>query len=563
MQHADRIYINGKIYTQSERGMVGAMALNGDKILYVGDDTASALSLASTSCCVTDLAGRTILPGFIDSHTHPSCVSLTKWRVILPHTYDLTELLESAAAYCAAHPKEEVPFFNGECYYLSMFDEEGPKKELLDEYISDRPARIQDFTDHSCWYNSMALEMMGITKDVSDSDLFGDSPGEIIRYPDGEPTGWVMEVPGNDLEIPMYEKLGWFPPMEATEDMVTPFLSFMNKSGVTALFDAFTCPENDMRMYYEMDQKGALHMYYEGSVLLTSSEPEDIAEAVQTARAWQEKYTSKHVHVNTIKVFLDGTNELGDSGSLEPLRTDPSGEDYGMTYFTMEQLTDIIAALNEEGLDVHFHIVGDRTFRSACDAVEAARKICGGELKIRVTCAHCELVHPDDRHRPGELGININWSPHWSGGYFGDAAIQYLGKERFDTMYDFREMLSDGVNIAYSSDVFSYKEANRAAPFFGISVGMTRIDPEIPLDPEKYPGSIRQPEGARMSLDELIYGYTMRGARQLGLEKEMGSLEKGKLANYIILPKDPHELNPDEIRTLVPDEVWLEGERIC
>lgn len=555
---ADLVVLNGLIYTQNGKETMDTMAVFGERIIYVGKGGKKAVEAYITpETKILDVQGKTIVPGLLDSHTHPVCIALTDWRVPLKNTDELHELLEDAKAYCEKHPKEEVPYFLGESYDLTMFDEAGPKKELLDQYISDRPARMQDFTDHSCWYNSMALKLMGIEKGKPDPECIKGTPTVIVRDEEGDPTGWVLEMPTDALEQSMYDKIGWHPARHATEQSIAPFLNYLTSCGVTGIEDGFTEGEEAIRLFYEMDKKGNFPFYYEGMVLLSNYDV--LEEVIETARRWKEKYETKHIHVRTVKFFLDGTNEIGDGASLEPLHTDLTGTNYGHINMETDELTKVMVRLNEAGLDLHLHIVCDRAFRVACDAMEQAKKICGDKWKIRVTSAHCELVHPDDRLRPAELGMIINWTPHWSGGYFGDSAVQYLGQERFDTMYDFVEMIESGAVVAMSSDVFSYKEANRADPFFGMQCGATRVDIEFPLDPEKYPGSVRKPESAKLTVDQMLAGYTKNAAYQMRLEDELGTLEEGKIANFIVLNQNPYSEKIEKISEIKPDIVIFEG----
>lgn len=557
---ADLIIVNGCIYTQTADEPVTTMAVSGKEILYVGDGgTEAVASYITDETEILDVQGKTIIPGLLDAHTHPVCIALTDWRVPLKNTNQLQELLEDAKAYCARHPKEEVPFFLGESYQLTMFDESGPKKELLDTYIPDRPARMQDFTDHSCWYNSMALKLMGIEKGKPDPTCIKDTPTVIVRDETGEPTGWVLEMPSDILEQRMYDAIGWHPPKYATEQTIRPFLDYLTACGVTGIADGFTEGEEAIRLYYEMDQKGTFPFYYESMVLLPGYEA--LEETIQLAQSWKEKYESEHIHVRTLKYFLDGTNEIGDCASLEPLYTDPTHTNYGHINMETEELTKVMVRLNEVGLDLHLHIVGDRAFRVACDALEQAEERCREHWRIRVTAAHCELVHPVDRKRPAKLGMIINWTPHWSGGYFGDKSKDYLGENRFNQMYDFTEMIASGAVVAMSSDVFSYKEANRADPFFGMQCGATRIDMEFPLDETKYPGSVRQPESAKLTAKQMLTGYTKNAAYQMRLEQELGTLEKGKIANFLILNRNPYNENPETLGTIKPEMVFFEGKK--
>ena len=208
---------------------------------------------------------------------------------------------------------------------------------------------------------------------------------------------------------------------------------------------------------------------------------------------------------------------------------------------------------------MHIHVVCDRGFRICCNAVENARKICGDEWKIYVTLAHCELIHPDDMKRVAELGIFIDWTTHWSGGYFGTAAIEYLGRERWNTMYDFTKIIADGGTVGFSSDLFSYQEAHRGDPYFGIQTAMTRKDILMPLDPDEIPGSVRPPETAKLSLEQLLKGYTYNNAFRMRMIDKMGTIEAGKLANLIILNRDIFSLEAEQIHTVRPDMVLFEG----
>lgn len=563
-RYADWVLTNGKFFTENDKSpWAEAVAIIDDRFAFVGGTLDQRLQdFIGENTKVMDLHGKMVLPGIIDGHIHPTTVVKSGWRVQLPHTNDLDELMGAVKAYCEAHSPEEVPYFFGECYATEMFDEHGPDKELLDRYISDRPARMQDFTDHSCWYNTMAIEMLGITKDTPDPE----GPMGTIRFirdGDGNPTGWVQEPGVDNFEDGIFEKIGWAPPKSASEEMVLPFLQQMNKLGIVAMLDGVTEGEEAMKLFHDLDKAGKLHFYYEGTSLLQDFNHLD--GAIESLKDWRKKYRSKHVDVHTIKYFLDGTNELGSCASLEPFRNDHTGKNYGQLNMTTEQLTEIIVRLNREGIDLHIHMVCDRAFRTGCDAVEKAQKICseqGDEWKIYIQFAHCELIHPDDMKRVKDLGIIINWSCHWGGGYFGEAAKEYLGEERWNTMYDFTKIIDSGAVVTYSSDIIGMCEANRCNPFFGMECSHTRVDPEFPLDAQVYPGSVRPPASARLSLEELIRGYTLSGAIPFRFEDRMGSIEEGKLAHMVLLDKNIFEVPKNEIHRVEPAAVFFEGNLI-
>lgn len=553
---ADIILVNGKIYTSDEKQpWAQALVVSGKKLVYVGDNE-TAKDIAGEAAKVVNLGGKTVLPGFIDGHTHPTTVAKTHYRVRMPLTHDRDELLANIKKYAEANPKEEKPFFFCENYFAEVFGSEGPKKEVLDEIISDRPARIQDFTDHACWYNSMALEML---KDENGVPQNGSPLGfvEFIKDENGDYTGWCKEA-GPESDYGIYKAVGWYPPENADEEMIQPLLDFFKAHGITGMMDGITEGEEAMKLFYDLDKAGNLGMYYEGTSLCGTAA--DIEEAIAAVKDWREKYTSEHVGINAIKIFVDGTNELGDCLSLEPFHNDPEGKNCGEANFYKDDLIKVFTRLNEEGIDVHLHIICDGAFRNVVDALEEAKRICGDEWKIYVTGAHCELTHPDDRKRAAELGMFIDWSTHWTGGYFGEAAQAFHGRERWNTMYDFREFTENNGLLGFSSDVFSYQEAVRANPFFGIQTAMTKVDPLLPLDPERNPGSVRQPESAKYSLEELIRGYTINNAIRMRMDDKIGSLEAGKMANFMILNKDIFATRAEDMLTVDAEVTYFEGE---
>ena len=123
-------------------------------------------------------------------------------------------------------------------------------------------------------------------------------------------------------------------------------------------------------------------------------------------------------------------------------------------------------------------------------------------------------------------------------------------------MYQFNPIIESGGVVCYSSDVITKYEAHRGDPFFGMQVAHTRIDPEFPIYPER---PVREPASARLSLTDLVKGYTLNGAIQLRLADRMGSIEVGKLANMAILNKELFSVADDQIRTVEPEAVLFEG----
>jgi len=510
---------------------------------------------------VYDLGGRCVVPGFVDSHTHPSMVSQSFWHVRLPWTTDVDEILRFIREYAEAHPPEEVPFLYFEYYPSATFQNGPPTKELLDTAVSDRPCLCQDFSEHEHWVNSKMLEMMEITRDTADP-----VPGleMFVRDENGEPTGLLRELVHLHFVDRLYEKIGWTPPQQLTAERVGQFFRFMTEHGVTAVFEALVDDDEILKAVVELDRRDELNVYYEGALRFRGLE--DLPGTIRRLKRYHAEYSSAHVGMNTLKLFLDGTNESGNSAVLAPTCSHASGSHLGDIGLDVDELTECLLSCNGEGVDVHVHLVGDRAFRVACDAVEAARATLladDGRWTIQVTLAHCELVDPADAHRPAELGIMVNWTAHWAGGYFGEGAKKHLGDERWNRMYRFNEMVGSGAVLALSSDVVTAYELHRANPLLGMQIAGTRVDPEYPLDPAVYPGSVRPTADATLSRELLFNGYTINGARQMRLADRMGSLTVGKVANATVLSQDLFAVPADSLGEIKVDAVLFEGKVVA
>ena len=129
-------------------------------------------------------------------------------------------------------------------------------------------------------------------------------------------------------------------------------------------------------------------------------------------------------------------------------------------------------------------------------------------------------------------------------------------------MYDFTGMIKTGATVTYSSDVIGENEEYRADPYFGMEISATRVDLSHPLNPDKYPGSVRPPLSARLTPEQLVDGYTRAGAIPFRMEDVMGTIEEGKYANLAVLNKNIFEISADEIHMVKAELVMFEGEFI-
>lgn len=546
------IYKNAKIYTMNPgQPWADEIVIDGDRISHIGRSD----SFYGKVDEVIDCRGKMIMPSFIDSHCHPGWVGKSMWHVKLPLFDTVEELLEYIEGFAQTHSKQEIPFLYFDYYKTELFDENGPRKELLDKAVSDRPCIIVDFTEHMSWLNSTALELMEVDKTVPDIDDLH----VFWRDEDGNPTGWVKEFAYLPYLHRVYEKIGWYPPDGLGVEGLKPVLSQMTKWGYAGMFVGFLEGEKEIYSIHEMDMNGELYFYYDASVRCDSLQ--ELPEKIELLKEWKEKYTMEHIRLNTIKLFLDGTIASGNAGMLEPIKNDPTGNNCGITALEYNELVEYIRICNRENLDVHLHIVGDRSFRMVCDAVEELQNS-EENWNIQVVIAHACLVNEADRKRPAKLGISINVTPHWNAGMYGESGIPVLGLERWIKQGAFLEIIESGAQVAFSTDTTSMFEFNRSNPFWGIQCGYTKVDIEYPLNPQKYPGSVMPPTEEKIPIEYALKGFTIEGAKQLGIADVTGSLEVGKKANFIILSDNCFEIDPFQIKDISVIYSLFEGKVI-
>jgi predicted amidohydrolase YtcJ len=293
---------------------------------------------------------------------------------------------------------------------------------------------------------------------------------------------------------------------------------------------------------------------YEGSYRI--DDESQIDGAVQELKRLRSTYGGERVKFNTIKIMFDGVSEIRTSAVLEQFLGE--GNNRGKTLFETHRLRDFILELHEEAIDLHLHTVGDRAIRTALDAVEATHAELGRAPDIRVTLCHLEVIDDADFDRFRELNIFSNFSPQWHGGHIQGAQLT-LGQERYDRMFRVQPLLDRNVTVTFSSDITNAGKwkTGRASPFFGMQVGLTRLEPEFGAK-----ATVRPPENETLSIENMIRGYTINGAAQLGMEDDLGSIEVGKSADLVVLDRNLFETLPTQVRFARPIAVLMEGKVI-
>ncbi|MBR6874765.1 MAG: amidohydrolase family protein, partial [Bacteroidales bacterium] len=272
---------------------------------------------------------------------------------------------------------------------------------------------------------------------------------------------------------------------------------------------------------------------------------------------FRKEYNTEHLKIHTMKIFMDGTQKIHTAAMLTPYVDVP---EKGATAFNKEDLAALMVKLNAEGLDLHMHTVGSAASRVALDAVELARKEVGDKFTMKVTCAHLEVQDDADLDRFAKLGVIANYTPWW---HAGDYRVwgTWLGEERARKLFRCKSLWDSGALVTWSCDnvVFSFEVWN---PYLGMEVGMTRHITEKTNVPAFTRGEALPPEDQKMSIEQMLLGYTINGARQLGVENKKGSITAGKDADFLVFDNDLLTADHEGFSYNHPTEVYFSGKKM-
>ena len=537
---ADWVLRGGPIYSMDASAQhFSAIALKGNRIVWLGDaDAATAHIGAKTE--VVELEGRSVFPGFIDTHIHiMDTLPLVNGVKLSPYQ-SAEEVLASIAAHARTHPYQNPVIGNG--FLAPAFGVNGPTAAQLDAVIPDRPALIIDEGGHTAWANTLALKAGGITRETPDP-----VPGAHFfqRDESGNPTGWLVEGAAID---PVSEALGLV--SEEAMALAAPgFFAEMSAVGLTAAFDAgmIDTGEQGRALALKMAEAGEFPLRMVASLYV--NQPEQLHNALAVLAQLNARYRHPLFTVSTLKLSLDGTVEAKTAVMLEPYSA-PEGHEPA-PLLPNPAMFDAVAAAHQTNIDLHLHAIGDGAVRAALDAIERAQTMYP-ESASRSTICHIGIVSAQDVARFAALGVVAQTTPTWF--YYDDLALNRLGEDRFNQMYPLAFILRNGGKVTLGSDYpVSWIGQDALNPMFNIEMAVTRQqagNAEVPVQPRV---------SERLSVDQAIRAHTSDAAWQLRLEDDIGTLEVGKLADLVVLERDPYDSDPYQLHTIRVDRTFSDG----
>jgi predicted amidohydrolase YtcJ len=524
---ADVIVVHARIYTvNSKQPWAEALAITGDKITAVGSEK-EIEALRGSKTQILDAHGRTILPGFTDSHIHFLEGSLTLVEPELTGVKRVPEIERILKEFADSHPGKG--WIVGEGWAYDLFPPPNlPDKGILDKLFPDRPVYLESYDTHTGWVNTQALAIAGITKDTPDPP-----GGKIIRDPAShEPTGALLELARHLVKniIPS-------PTREEKLAALRKGLALANQNGLVRVHAAGEPPDTfgdffDLDLFDELRREGQLTVrFYISRVIEPPELTPSVLNSFEEARKW---FHDEWISVGAAKFFLDGAIETHTGALLKPYSDDPKTS--GMLVWTPEHYRQAVEQLDARGFQIFSHAVGDRAVRLALDTYEQVERA-NHYTDLRHRIEHVETISPDDIPRFARIGVIASMQPlHADPDPDTTVWITRVGPEREKLAWAWRSLLNAHAHLAFGSDW----EVVTMNPWAGVHCAVTR------QNADNWPAGGWIPE-QRITVAEAIAGYTIGAAYAGHREKTEGSLEPGKLADLIIASQNPFEIDSSKL----------------
>jgi predicted amidohydrolase YtcJ len=507
------------------------------KIAAVG--TASALGPGE----LVDLAGGTLLPGFIDAHAHPVYAGEQLLRCDLSAERTAAGYAAIIAAYARDHPQDE--WITGGGWSMEAFPGGLPARELLDSVVADRPAFLPNRDGHGAWVNSRALAAAGIDAQTPDP-----WDGRIERDAAGRPTGMLQEGAADLVSrlLPAATEDDWSRALLAAQARL---LSLGITGWQDAILDSDHGAAGPFAAYLAAARAGTLVARVVGALWWDRQHGiEQIPGLVERRRLGQ----AGKFRASTVKMMLDGVAESHTAAMLEPY-LDADGcatGSSGLDFIDPDELPRFVTALDGEGFQVHFHALGDRAVRQALDALAAARNANGGSGRHH-HLAHLQVVHPDDVPRFAQLSATANIQPLWAAHepQMDELTIPFLGQRRAGWQYPFRSLQAAGAAMCAGSD-WPVSSPN---PLWGAHVAVNRAGPAAAGQAGAEPFLPEQ----RIDLESILAAYTSGSARINGLATSAGAIMAGMDADLAVVDADLSRIPAGEIGDAAVMQTWVGG----
>ncbi|GLT10961.1 hydrolase [Sulfitobacter porphyrae] len=538
------VFTNASVLTMDpDAPRATAVAISGDRITAVGTD-AEIAAMAGPETSRIDAKGRTLLPGFVESHVHLFMGGYNETVIRADRVSGFEALRAEVEAYSAAHPDLTLLLGQGADYAILGAGRQ-LDRQVLDEICPDRPLAIMAYDFHTAWANTAALEAAGL---LDGRDL--PRGNAVVMGADGKATGELHEklaiLPVLELRnLGGRESLGMSgiePPVPPTEkeraedrETLKVGLRHAARHGITSMHN-MDGNRYMLEILREIEDEGALISRLRVPFHLTAEM--DLSE-LDRASAMTRDFTGDTLCCGFVKIFLDGVIASGTGAMLESYANRPDHR--GDLLFTPEDFIAAAIEIDRRGLQIAIHAIGDAAVRLALDGYEAAAKA-NGPRDRRHRIEHVEMLHPDDLGRFAELGVIASMQPPHAPRREDETTVG-IGPDRAGMAYAWRKIADTGAVVAFSSDW----PIVPISPLAGIQAAMTRQNWVAGLPHQ------------RLTLHEVLAAYTCNGAYVGFAEGLTGTIRTGMKADLALLSADIENTAFDRIGGMEVDLTLFDG----
>ncbi|MFN8060330.1 MAG: amidohydrolase [Vicinamibacterales bacterium] len=522
---ADLVIVNGRVYTGADGVAADAIATKGERIVAVGT-RATVDALKGPATIVVDAKGASVLPGFDDSHVHFLSGAQSLAELDLSGARTLDEVQQKIRAFAAANPS--AAWIRGRGWNYGPFPGGLPTTAQLDAAVADRPAALVCFDGHSTWVNSKALAAAGISTSTADPPN-----GAITRVGrTSEPEGLLKES-----AQALVRKVMPQPTKAEQRKALSAGIARAHQLGVTSIQNASGNAE-EFEIYEEARAAGELPLRVYSSLSVSPGFSEADADRFDEIR--RKVKGDERFKTGAVKLLVDGVIETNTAVMLAPYVNNPATS--GVPNYPAPELDRIVRLLDSRGWQIFVHAIGDGGVRMTLDAFERAAKANPAPARgRRHRVEHLETIDLADVPRFGALGVIASMQPphtrlmnnpepkgQWPGN---------IGPDRQARGWMWKGIAEGGGRLAFGSD---WPVAS-LDPLLGIWVGLNRI-------------GHRDVPSQRLTLAQMIDGYTSGAAYASFDEDRKGRLATGLLADVIVLDRDIFEhppAGPDDVHVAV------------
>ena len=533
----DVIVINADVRTSDKsNGRASAFAVKDSKFIAVGN-TEAILSMAGDSTKIIDANGNTVVPGFIDSHTHLSSGAKIVTGINLSEIREKAVWLEMI--------KERVKTMQPGEWLLGgrwdyTFENKGyPTRWELDAVAPNNPVALSDIDGHSMWVNTMAIELSGIE---ADSEV--PMGGQIVLNEEGVPTGILLE---GAMEL-VWQNESYVRDSDLARNEIEQVIDYATSLGITSVHDMSSRIELNKYKELAADQKLNLRIFW-GEHSKFSQEDDStnqnnlIYQLIDQYKVHDDEL-GPMIEYGFIKYVIDGVLSTHTAALVDPYTDRP--DVIGEPFYIQNELNFLVKRANSLGMPVAIHAIGDRGVQMALNAFEFS-----GHLNLANRVEHVEVIQPGTVERFRELNVTASMQPNHGTGVIGKYITPRIGSEREKFAYVWNDFLKGGVRLALSSDFAT----SPFSPLVQLFDAVFRESPSGLYDGAWYPEQ-------RISFDEALYAYTQIGADLSGWGGEIGSITKGKWADFVILDERLNDPVGRELKDTLVSSTFFAGKEV-